>query len=32
VFKIDAKSGQLAPTGQVLDVGSPVCLKFVAVE
>ena len=32
VFKIDQKTGQLTPTGKVLDVGSPVCLKFVAVE
>jgi 6-phosphogluconolactonase len=32
VFKIDQKTGLLTPTGKVLDVGSPVCLKFVAVE
>jgi 6-phosphogluconolactonase len=32
VFKIDQKTGQLTPTGKMLDVGSPVCLKFVAVE
>jgi len=32
VFKIDAKTGQLTPTGKVLEVGSPVCLKFVAEE
>jgi 6-phosphogluconolactonase len=32
VFKIDAQSGQLLPTGKVLEVGSPVCLKFVAAE
>jgi 6-phosphogluconolactonase len=32
VFKIDAKTGKLTPTGQVLDVGSPVCVKFVAVD
>jgi 6-phosphogluconolactonase len=32
VFKIDQKTGQLTPTGKVLDVGSPVCLKFVAAE
>jgi 6-phosphogluconolactonase len=32
VFKIDTRTGQLAPTGKVLNVGSPVCLKFVAVE
>jgi 6-phosphogluconolactonase len=32
VFKIDQKTGLPTPTGKVLDVGSPVCLKFVAVE
>jgi len=32
VFKIDAKTGQLTPTGKVLEVASPVCLKFVAAE
>ena len=32
VFEIDAKTGLLANTGQVLHVGSPVCLKFMAVE
>jgi len=32
VFKIDAKSGKLTPTGQLLDVGSPVCVKFVALD
>jgi 6-phosphogluconolactonase len=32
VFKIDARTGKLTPTGQVLDVGSPVCVKFVAVD
>jgi len=31
VFKIQ-KTGQLTPTGKVLEVGAPVCLKFVAVE
>src|ERR1700730_9868209 len=29
VFRIDAKTGRLTPTSQVLDVGSPVCVKFV---
>jgi 6-phosphogluconolactonase len=29
VFKIDQKTGQLTPTGKMLDVASPVCLKFV---
>jgi 6-phosphogluconolactonase len=28
VFKIDLNSGRLSPTGQVLKVPSPVCLKF----
>jgi len=32
VFRIDGKTGQLTPTGKVLEVGSPVCVKFVAVE
>jgi 6-phosphogluconolactonase len=32
IFKIDAKTGKLTPTGQVLDVGSPVCVKFVAID
>jgi 6-phosphogluconolactonase len=32
VFKIDQKTGLLTPTGQVLNVGSPVCLKFVAAD
>jgi 6-phosphogluconolactonase len=30
VFKIDQKTGQLTPTGKMLEVASPVCLKFVA--
>lgn len=32
VFRIDPNSGRLTPTGQTLQVPSPVCLKFVAVE
>jgi 6-phosphogluconolactonase len=32
VFKIDASTGRLTPTGQVLDVGQPVCLKFLAAQ
>ncbi len=32
VFKIDQKIGQLTPTGKVLDVGAPVCIKFLAVD
>lgn len=30
VFRIDPKTGQLTPTGKVLDVGAPVCVKFLA--
>ena len=29
IFKIDQKTGNLTPTGKVLEVASPVCLKFV---
>jgi 6-phosphogluconolactonase len=32
VFRIDQKTGQLTPTGQVLDADSPVCLKFLKIE
>jgi 6-phosphogluconolactonase len=32
VFRIDAKTGHLTSTGQVLEVASPVCVKFVAVQ
>lgn len=32
VFQIDEKTGLLTPTGKVLEVGSPVCVKFRAVE
>src|ERR1700676_1339069 len=32
VFGIDAKTGHLTPTGKVLDVGSPVCVKFLKIE
>lgn len=32
VFRIDEKTGRLSSTGQKLDVGSPVCVKFLAVE
>jgi len=28
-FRIDAKTGQLTPTGQAIEVGAPVCVKFV---
>jgi len=29
VFQRDAKSGKLTPTGQVLEVGAPVCVQYV---
>jgi 6-phosphogluconolactonase len=29
VFRIDQKTGKLKPTGQKLEVGTPVCVKFV---
>ena len=32
VFKIDPQTGQLTPTGKVLEVGAPVCIKFLAVK
>jgi 6-phosphogluconolactonase (cycloisomerase 2 family) len=32
VFKIDPITGGLTPTGKVLEVASPVCVKFVAVD
>jgi 6-phosphogluconolactonase len=32
VFRIHPSSGRLTPTGQVLNVPSPVCVKFVAAE
>jgi 6-phosphogluconolactonase len=32
VFAIDPKTGRLTPTGQVLEVPSPVCVKFLAVR
>jgi 6-phosphogluconolactonase len=28
VFRIDAASGRLVPTGQTIEVGTPVCVKF----
>jgi 6-phosphogluconolactonase len=31
IFKIDQKTGMLTPTGKMLDVASPVCVKFVKV-
>jgi len=32
IFRIDQNTGRLTPTGQVLDVGAPVCVKFLKVE
>ena len=32
VFRIDAKSGRLTSTGQTVEVGAPVCVKFVALK
>jgi 6-phosphogluconolactonase len=32
VFRIDEKTGKLTPTGKVLDVGQPVCVKFLALN
>jgi 6-phosphogluconolactonase len=32
IFHIDEKTGKLTPTGKVLEVGQPVCVKFLAVE
>ena len=29
VFRIDAQTGKLTPTGNKIDVGAPVCIKFV---
>lgn len=32
VFRIDGKTGKLQPTGEKAEVGSPVCIKFVAAK
>jgi 6-phosphogluconolactonase len=32
VFRIDQKTGRLTPGGQTLEVATPVCVKFLAVE
>jgi 6-phosphogluconolactonase (cycloisomerase 2 family) len=29
IFRIDPRTGELTATGQKLDIGSPVCVKFV---
>ncbi len=32
IFHIDQNTGKLTPTGKVLEVGQPVCVKFLAAE
>ena len=32
VFRIDVNTGRLTPAGQVLEIGAPVCVKFVPME
>jgi 6-phosphogluconolactonase len=32
VFRIDKKTGRLKATGQTVEVGAPVCVKFLAVK
>lgn len=32
VFRIDQQTGKLTPTGHVLDVASPVCVRFLALQ
>ena len=32
VFRIDQQTGRLTPSGQVLEIAEPVCVKFVAIE
>jgi len=32
LFRTDSKTGHLTPTGQVLEVSSPVCVKFLILE
>lgn len=32
LFHVDAHSGRLTPTGKVLDISQPVCIKFARVE
>jgi len=32
LFRIDPHTGRLTPTGKVLDIGQPVCVKFVPIE
>ena len=32
VFRVDIETGKLTPTGQSIEIGSPVCVKFMPVE
>ena len=32
VFHLDMKTGRLTPSGQVQEVGAPVCVKFMPME
>jgi 6-phosphogluconolactonase (cycloisomerase 2 family) len=32
VFRVDAQPGRLTPAGQEVNVGSPVCLLFLALK
>ena len=32
LFRIDQHSGRLTPTGKVLNISQPVCVKFVRIE
>lgn len=32
VFRIETRTGHLTPTDQMLEVGAPVCVKFLAIE
>ncbi|MGA8273105.1 MAG: lactonase family protein [Candidatus Sulfotelmatobacter sp.] len=32
LFRIDAHTGRLTPTGEALDIGQPVCVKFVPIK
>lgn len=32
LFRVDRSSGRLTPTGQILDISQPVCVKFARIE
>ena len=32
IFRIDQETGKLTPTGRVLDVSQPVCVKFLKID